>query len=167
VSEPQSSEIRVGDAEREEALRALGDHMSAGRLDINEYGDRTAQVAASKTRGELAALFNDLPEPRPKFAPPAKLPPPQAPAMPPTAAAQRWKRRPLGQRLYSALVPLSFILAAGLFIFVTKSLWIVFLIPVAITVIGGSLFGDDWSHDRRAYQREERHRRRRHWDDRH
>jgi hypothetical protein len=141
--------------------------MSAGRLDIDEYGDRTARVAASKTRGELAALFHDLPEPRPTFTPQAKAAAPQVPnppLAPPSAVAQRWHDRPLGQRLYSGLVPLSFILASVMFFFVTRGAWVVFLIPVAITIIGGSLFGEDWSHDRRAYQREQRQRRRRHWD---
>ncbi|MFD1049676.1 DUF1707 domain-containing protein, partial [Kibdelosporangium lantanae] len=82
VSEPQSSDLRVGDAEREEALRALGDHMSAGRLDIDEYGDRTARVATSKTRGDLLVLFMDLPEPKPRFGPVVTVTSPPPPVTP-------------------------------------------------------------------------------------
>ena len=53
MSENQPSEIRISDAEREDALGKLGEHMSAGRLDIDEYGERSARVATAKTRGEL------------------------------------------------------------------------------------------------------------------
>jgi hypothetical protein len=159
VTEPP--EIRVGDAEREEALRALGDHMSAGRLDIEEYGDRTARATAAKTRGELIALFADLPEPKPHFGPPA---PAQQPVRQAEQPIQSWQQRPLPQRLYGALIPISFIIAAALFFTVARGFWFIFLLPAAVTVIGGSLWGDDWSHDRRAWQRQQRHRRRRHWE---
>ena len=70
MSEYQSSDIRVSDTEREDALGKLGEHMSAGRLDIDEYGERTAKVATAKTRGEVLGLFGDLPEPRPAFGQP-------------------------------------------------------------------------------------------------
>jgi hypothetical protein len=71
VSEFQSSGIRIGDSEREDALGKLGEHMSAGRLDIDEFGERSAQVTTAKTRGELLEIFGDLPEPRPAFGRPA------------------------------------------------------------------------------------------------
>jgi hypothetical protein len=157
----------VGDAEREQALQALGDHMSAGRLDIDEYGERAAKVAASKTRGDLLELFRDLPDPKPSFGPPVRAKP-AAPRVPVPAAAggatERWQARPVGQRLFAALVPVSFVVALGVFFLVAR-VWPVFLLPVALMIIGGSLYGDDWSHDRRAWQREQRaNRRRRHWD---
>ncbi|ONI85899.1 hypothetical protein ALI144C_12385 [Actinosynnema sp. ALI-1.44] len=57
--------VRIGTSEREEAVRALAEHMSEGRLDVQEYDQRCAFAAAAKTRGELAALFEDLPEPNP------------------------------------------------------------------------------------------------------
>jgi hypothetical protein len=169
VSEPQPSEIRVGDAEREEALRALGDHMSAGRLDIDEYGDRTARVAASKTRGELVELFHDLPDPKPALGPPVKAAPavPRTPVPAPSPTGppgvERWQQRPLGQRVYGALVPVSFILAAVVFFTYARTPF-VFAIPVIFLIVGGSLFGDGWSHDRRAWEREQRNRRRRRHD---
>lgn len=70
MSEYQPSEIRISDSEREDAIGKLGEHMSSGRLDIDEYGDRTAKVATAKTRGELLDLFSDLPEPKPAFGQP-------------------------------------------------------------------------------------------------
>ncbi|TCO65597.1 DUF1707 SHOCT-like domain-containing protein [Actinocrispum wychmicini] len=57
--------VRIGTTEREEAFRALAEHMAEGRLDVAEYDQRCAQAAAAKTRGELAAIFADLPEPNP------------------------------------------------------------------------------------------------------
>jgi hypothetical protein len=57
--------LRVGDQEREHAARALGDHFAVGRLDRAEYDDRLDRAYAAKTRGDLAALFRDLPTPRP------------------------------------------------------------------------------------------------------
>jgi Domain of unknown function (DUF1707) len=74
VAEYQRSEIRVSDTEREDALGKLGQHMTEGRLDIDEYGDRTAKVAAAKTRGQVLELFDDLPEPRPTFGQPSGPP---------------------------------------------------------------------------------------------
>jgi hypothetical protein len=74
VSEYQPSEIRVSDSEREDALTKLGEHMSSGRLDIDEYGERSAKVATAKTRGELLRLFSDLPEPKPAFGQPVPRP---------------------------------------------------------------------------------------------
>jgi hypothetical protein len=70
VSEYQPSEIRISDSEREDALEKLGEHMSAGRLDIDEYGERSARITTAKTRGELLGLFGDLPEPKPAFGQP-------------------------------------------------------------------------------------------------
>jgi hypothetical protein len=75
VSEYRPSDIRISDTEREDAIGKLGEHMSAGRLDIDEYGDRTARVATAKTRGELLALFGDLPEPKPAFGQPKSAAP--------------------------------------------------------------------------------------------
>ncbi|MBA2472228.1 MAG: DUF1707 domain-containing protein [Pseudonocardiales bacterium] len=73
MNEPDSLDVRIGDAEREEAFAALGEHMSAGRLAIDEYGDRSAKVAAARTRNDLVVLFTDLPAPRPPSAPLPRL----------------------------------------------------------------------------------------------
>ncbi|WP_222618593.1 DUF1707 domain-containing protein [Nakamurella sp. PAMC28650] len=59
------TDVRVGDAERNSAVTALGDHMASGRLDLDEYGSRSAVAGAARTAGELQALFADLPAPHP------------------------------------------------------------------------------------------------------
>jgi hypothetical protein len=67
VNDPQWLHLRVGDADREQAIAALGEHMSLGRLTVDEYGERASGLAAAKTRGELSEQFADLPEPGPRF----------------------------------------------------------------------------------------------------
>lgn len=44
--------------------------MDSGRLNSHEYGQRTASASCARTRGELQALFRELPEPRPRFGAP-------------------------------------------------------------------------------------------------
>jgi uncharacterized protein DUF1707 len=143
VADVQPSQIRIGDTERESALAALAEHMSAGRLDIDEYGDRTARVAAAKTRGELTSLFGDLPGPHPTFG----VKPLAEPAAEPVVPQPRLVEVPLRHRLAAAAVPLAAIIAVALF--VVTHLWPVFLIPAAVVVFGGALWGDDWKHQRR------------------
>lgn len=109
MSAPSSnpSGIRIGNDERAAAMKALDEHMSAGRLDPEEYGERVAQASVARTRPELDVLFIDLPEPHPF---PAPLPP--APARPrPVAAADRYFQRISGG---SPLVRLLVLLVVGL-----------------------------------------------------
>ncbi len=56
-------ELRIGDAEREAAVSALGDHYAAGRLTKEEYDERSADVYRARTRSALWPLFADLPRP--------------------------------------------------------------------------------------------------------
>ena len=53
--------LRIGDAERDEAIVLLREHMSAGRITAEEFDERMSAALIAKTRGELTALFNDLP----------------------------------------------------------------------------------------------------------
>lgn len=55
------NEMRVGDAEREAAAAELQEHFTSGRLNQDELDERLAAVFAAKTRGDLNALFTDLP----------------------------------------------------------------------------------------------------------
>jgi hypothetical protein len=57
--------MRISDAEREDALEVLAEHVRTGRLDIDDYGSRSAKVNTAKTVRELEPLFDDLPSPRP------------------------------------------------------------------------------------------------------
>jgi hypothetical protein len=55
------NEMRVGDAEREAAAAELQEHFASGRLNQDELNERLTAVFAAKTRGDLNALFSDLP----------------------------------------------------------------------------------------------------------
>lgn len=69
-------DIRVSNEEREEAVSTLGVHLTTGRLELSEYEERCGQAAVARTRGELEALFTDLPAPHPDLssaAPPTQL----------------------------------------------------------------------------------------------
>lgn len=54
-------DIRIGDAERADTVRDLERHLAAGRLNVEEYDQRTALAYASRTRRELRELVRDLP----------------------------------------------------------------------------------------------------------
>ena len=55
------SGLRIGDAERNAAADALQQHLTSGRLTLDEYADRAAVVSAARTQGEVDAVFGDLP----------------------------------------------------------------------------------------------------------
>ncbi len=54
-------EMRVSDAEREAAAAELREHFASGRLNQDELDERLASAFGAKTRGDLNALFTDLP----------------------------------------------------------------------------------------------------------
>jgi hypothetical protein len=54
-------EMRVSDAEREAAAGELQEHFASGRLDQDELDERLSRALTAKTRGDLDALFTDLP----------------------------------------------------------------------------------------------------------
>lgn len=114
--------LRIGTAERTAAMQALDDHVAAGRLDIEEYGDRSAQASVATTAPQLAALFVDLPAPHPVLP---GVTPPHAPAV---AAAIREPAvlQASGLRLM-AVMPL---LAVALFL-LTGHFVFFLLIPMA------------------------------------
>lgn len=65
--------LRIGDAERDDAVALLQQHLTAGRLTHDEFDDRIARALVARTNGELAALFSDLPGRRPGGVAPAPL----------------------------------------------------------------------------------------------
>jgi hypothetical protein len=91
--------LRVGDAERQRAAMALGEHFATGRLDQQEYDERVQAAYAARTRVDLQQLFVDLPEPAP-FRDRA----PETPAR----AAQAARRR-YGPRMILPILPLLFV----------------------------------------------------------
>lgn len=54
-------DLRVSDAERERVVAALGPHYAAGRLTLEEYGERVDEAWAARTHGELGRALRDLP----------------------------------------------------------------------------------------------------------
>ncbi len=75
--------MRIGDAERESAVTALGEHYVAGRLTKDELDDRADRAWSARTSGDLAPLFRDLP-----------ALPPQAPPRPPRQRRDAWRTGP-------------------------------------------------------------------------
>jgi hypothetical protein len=58
-------ELRIGRREREAAVRLLGAHLAEGRLAPAEYEQRAGAALDARTRGDLRAMFVDLPPPAP------------------------------------------------------------------------------------------------------
>ncbi|KQQ39423.1 DUF1707 domain-containing protein [Nocardioides sp. Leaf307] len=65
--------LRIGDAEREQAAAALGEHYVRGRLDHDEHAERLERVWTARTRADLGPLFADLPAQWPDGLLPATL----------------------------------------------------------------------------------------------
>lgn len=61
-----SDQRRIGDAERDEAVELLRQHMADGRLDYPEFDERLGRAMTARTQPELNALFTDLPTPHPR-----------------------------------------------------------------------------------------------------
>lgn len=53
--------IRLGNSDRNRAIEVLGMHFADGRLDIDEFEERTAHAATATTFADLEPLFADLP----------------------------------------------------------------------------------------------------------
>lgn len=53
--------IRIGDSEREDAVKRLGEHYEAGRLTAEEHSERVEQALRARTGADLNGLFTDLP----------------------------------------------------------------------------------------------------------
>lgn len=58
---PAPAGIRASDADREQLISELNDHMVAGRLATDELEERTEAAYAARTTAELDALRHDLP----------------------------------------------------------------------------------------------------------
>jgi hypothetical protein len=54
-------DIRVSDAERDQAVAELSEHFQAGRVTQEEFEDRSGRALQARTRSELSELFTDLP----------------------------------------------------------------------------------------------------------
>ncbi|WP_296605899.1 DUF1707 domain-containing protein [Nocardioides sp.] len=54
-------QLRIGDAEREQAAAALGEHYAQGRVTTEEHAERLDRIWAARTRADLRPVFRDLP----------------------------------------------------------------------------------------------------------
>jgi hypothetical protein len=56
------ADLRISDADRDQALAQLSEHFQAGRLTTEEFDERSGQALQAKTGRDLAVLFTDLPQ---------------------------------------------------------------------------------------------------------
>lgn len=133
-------EIRIGTAEREDAMKRLSDHFAAGRLSVAEFDERSGIVAAAMTRGDVEQVFTDLPEPVA-----------DKPVAPKRSSG-------FGSRLPERIMPVVPIIAVILF-FVTHQWWVFLLIPLVGAVLFGGRDGMR-GRDRRDSRRDSRRQRR-------
>jgi len=122
------ADLRLSDDERQDALDVLSEHVRTGRLDIDEYGVRSAKVTSAKLVSELAPLFDDLPSPRPSALLATARP------VAPSAAAGNSK---LGSFVWRYSVPLSIALAVIVLIVTRGRLLIVFALPLLLILFSG------------------------------
>lgn len=136
VEEPTAPSPRIGNAEREAAQAALDQHLQAGRLEAEEYGERSGKVSVARTADDLTPLFADLPEPHPALP---EAPSPGAPAVAPpapsaavaTPAGSAIDR--IGPGIMAALPLIALVL---FFVVPIPNAWIFFL----LIPIGGIIF---------------------------
>jgi DNA-binding transcriptional ArsR family regulator len=60
--QPPAPHVRAGDADREAAAAALGEHFAQGRLTLGEFSARLDATLAATTFGELSQAARDLPD---------------------------------------------------------------------------------------------------------
>jgi DNA-binding MarR family transcriptional regulator len=73
--------MRAGDADRDAAAAALGEHFAQGRLTLDELDARLEATLTATTHGELARAAWDQPDLT--VQPPPRQPPPPPPPPPP------------------------------------------------------------------------------------
>jgi len=120
----------LSDAERQDALDVLEEHVRTGRLDIDDYGSRTAKVTAAKRVSELVPLFEDLPSPRPSALLNGAAAP-QVPVMSGENTLSRW--------LTASAVPIAIVLAVVVLILSRGRLLIISVaLPLVVAMIAGA-----------------------------
>jgi Domain of unknown function (DUF1707) len=139
MSDGEQPPIRIGNDERAAAMAALDEHLAQGRLNVEEYGERSAAAANAVLASELTALFTDLPAPHPTLPGAAALPAPTpADGMPAVPHPERPSERPgaVLEKWGPRLVAASPIIALLLFL-VTRQWWVFLLIPLAGALVFG------------------------------
>jgi hypothetical protein len=98
ADEPGYRSLRIGFAERDAAMKELGDHYAAGRLELAEFEERADRANLARTQADLDALFTDLPRPHDQARRRSREPAPRVP--------RSYPPRPL-QLLAAVAVPLA------------------------------------------------------------
>lgn len=112
----ETRSVRIGDAERDEAISALGEHYAAGRINKDEYEERAGRVWEARFDADIAPLFADLPRRRSAVETPAAA----FPARPGFTGHRR-------RRLYF-LAPVMMLAVAGLAVLVIGfAPWLLFM----------------------------------------
>ncbi|ASU77576.1 DUF1707 domain-containing protein [Actinopolyspora erythraea] len=112
--------VRIGDHDRDRVIALLGEHFSAGRLEIDEFDERCRLAARARFRSDVAALFADLPYPHPEVLTTRQSAPAVEPEGPASGGAPSRRR---GAALGVAVV----VAMIGLLV-VTRQIWV--LLPL-------------------------------------
>ncbi|GAA1907008.1 hypothetical protein GCM10009737_04740 [Nocardioides lentus] len=123
------SSLRIGDAERDTAAAALGEHFASGRLDSDEYDERVAAVWTAKVRGDLPVLFADLPGGPPeslRLGPAPSAPRARSGAAGPASGVAQGRARAVARR--AGELPTWVLVVAG-----------IVLVPTAFVVVSSAL----------------------------
>ncbi|SDY69473.1 DUF1707 SHOCT-like domain-containing protein [Herbiconiux ginsengi] len=155
-TDPTTASQRLSNADRDTAVSALARALADGRITADEFTERSASAKTAVTRGDLAPLFADLPDPAIQSIPAAATAP-DPDLQPPTAFREQLydpngvrrggsSRQPLGGTLGRVIVSLSPFVALALFFLCGYLIpdgfrwsWIFFvLIPVAGIIVYGA-----------------------------
>ena len=127
------AQIRVSSAERADALAALGEHHSSGRLTPSEYELRCRLAAEATLRPELEALFEDLPAPHPDLS--SSVPPRRTSRVHPEWPGGRSRTRVTRVLDATGVLALLVGLPAAIVLTVTLGLWWTILVVVGVAVL--------------------------------
>ena len=138
--EESSPPLRIGNAERSAAMKALDEHLAAGRLGVEEYADRSAAAANALVAADIMKLFTDLPQPHPQLSgTAAAASTASAPLARPAGEVAAPRESPL-QTWGPRLVAVAPIIAVALFLLTRQ--WVFFLlIPLAGAMFYGGKGG--------------------------
>jgi hypothetical protein len=140
--------LRIGNAERAAAMKALDEHLAEGRLGVEEYGERSAHASAATTADELRALFTDLPAPHPQLPGPEPVLPSTS-AMPVVAeGGEVGQQRSFADEWGPRILAVAPFIAVALFLLTRQ--WIFFLLIPAAGVLFGSQRRDGNGRRRRS-----------------
>jgi len=145
-TDPNRPSVRIGDAERNAAADALQQHLTAGRLTLDEYADRSAVVINARTQDEVDEVFGDLPPvvgaPGAAGTPAVRSATGSAPigaaGVPPVARTGGGPSKAVLRGLMGGMP----IIALLLFL-ATRQWWFFLLIPLSYAVLGPMLNNSD------------------------